>query len=59
LRRSGSPRPSQCWRTSFSADSTASEPPDVKNARDSRSGASSITRRVSSIGAGEVAAQFG
>ena len=59
LRRSGSPRPSQWWRTSLSAESTASEPPDVKKTRVSRSGASAATRSVSASGAGEVAAQFG
>ena len=40
------------WRAIFHADSTASEPPDVKNTRLRSPGASAAMRAASSIAAG-------
>ncbi len=59
MRREPSPRAWKCWRASFQADSTDSEPPEVKNTRAIWGGASASTRSVSASVAGLVAAQFG
>ena len=40
------------WRASFQADSTASEPPDVKNTRLRSPGASAAIRAASSTAIG-------
>ena len=59
IRREPSPRALKCWRASFQADSTDSEPPEVKKMRAICGGASARMRSVSASVAGFVAAQFG
>ena len=59
MRREPSPRAWKCWRASFQADSTDSEPPEVKNTRAICGGARARMRSVSASVAGFVAAQFG
>ena len=52
LYRSGWPMARKYWRASFQADSTASEPPVVKNTRLRSPGASSASFAASSIAGG-------
>jgi hypothetical protein len=52
LVRSGSPFSLWNWRASFHADSTASDPPEVKNTRLRSPGASPAMRSASSIATG-------
>ena len=52
LVRNGSPLSLWNWRESFQADSTASEPPEVKNTRLRSPGVSPAIRSASSIAVG-------
>ena len=58
LRRSGWPLAAWYWRASFQAASTASEPPETKNARLMSGGASSASRAASSAAGGCANVQF-
>ena len=58
LRRIGSPLAAWYWRASFQADSTASEPPETKNARLMLGGASSASFAASSMAGGWANVQF-